>query len=223
MEQIVDLRNSSKHYTVYLITNQITGERYIGQHQTYDLDDGYMGSGRLLKRKFEEYGIEHFNKEILVDFDNFEEMNTAEIKYIKELNPEYNISLGGESFEGVNSVPGLNNKAGQYKKAHDKHLWLMKNDKEYSMKVRKALSESMKKSFEEGRHRRAFGHKYWLGKKHTEESKKKMSESKRGKQTISTLGKHWYTNGKENICCFEQNKPRGYRKGRTLKSYAGVA
>lgn len=41
-----------------------------------------------------------------------------------------------------------------------------------------------------------------------------LSESKQGKQTTATLGKHWYTNGKENICAFEC--PIGFREGRYM-------
>lgn len=47
-------------YTIYKITNKVTGKIYIGKHQTEDLNDGYMGSGKLLKRAQEKYGINSF-------------------------------------------------------------------------------------------------------------------------------------------------------------------
>lgn len=36
------------HYTVYVITNNINRKVYIGKHQTKDINDDYMGSGKLL-------------------------------------------------------------------------------------------------------------------------------------------------------------------------------
>jgi len=38
-----------KHYLVYQITNLINYKIYIGVHQTYDINDCYMGSGKLIK------------------------------------------------------------------------------------------------------------------------------------------------------------------------------
>ena len=35
---------------------------YVGQHQTYDLNDGYMGSGIRIVKAIKKYGGVHFEK-----------------------------------------------------------------------------------------------------------------------------------------------------------------
>ena len=49
-------------YTIYQITNTINDKIYVGKHMTLDLHDGYMGSGTLIKRAIEKYGIDFFKK-----------------------------------------------------------------------------------------------------------------------------------------------------------------
>lgn len=38
-----------RYYTVYKITNAVNGKVYIGKHETDDLNDDYMGSGKLIR------------------------------------------------------------------------------------------------------------------------------------------------------------------------------
>lgn len=88
------------HYLIYKITNTLNGKCYIGQHKTNNLNDGYFGSGKLLKTAIAKYGISNFDKEILFDFDSFDEMNNKEIELVTEalvLDPlTYNIQVGGQ-------------------------------------------------------------------------------------------------------------------------------
>lgn len=85
-----------KYYTVYKITNNKSNKIYIGMHETYDLDDGYMGSGRYIKSAIRKYGKENFTKEILKVFDTREEMIQYEKDIIEGLNSHsYNLKPGG--------------------------------------------------------------------------------------------------------------------------------
>ena len=88
-----------KHYLVYQITNLVNDKIYIGIHSTDDVDDGYMGSGRLMKLAIKTYGIRNFKKEILFDFDNPEEMILKESELVDRKfiarKDVYNIILGG--------------------------------------------------------------------------------------------------------------------------------
>jgi hypothetical protein len=54
---------------VYATTNVITKKQYIGDHSTDNLDDGYLGSGKILKEAKRKYKRENFRREILEFFD----------------------------------------------------------------------------------------------------------------------------------------------------------
>lgn len=54
-------------YYIYRITNNINHKTYIGQHKyckSLLVDDGYMGSGVILRKAQKKYGIENFTKEM---------------------------------------------------------------------------------------------------------------------------------------------------------------
>ena len=47
-----------KHYLIYQVRNKLNGIIYIGQHQTENVNDGYMGSGPRIRRAIEKYGLD---------------------------------------------------------------------------------------------------------------------------------------------------------------------
>lgn len=86
-------------YYLYVITNLVNGKTYIGAHQTTNMDDGYMGSGKLITSAIKKYGLENFVKDIIEEFDNQDDMYKRESEIVNEdycrSEKTYNIALGG--------------------------------------------------------------------------------------------------------------------------------
>lgn len=85
---------------VYKTTNLIDGKIYVGQHMSPVFDERYLGSGRLLWDVIEKYGKDAFTCEVVCWCRTPDELNEFEIKYIAEFdscNPEigYNLASGG--------------------------------------------------------------------------------------------------------------------------------
>lgn len=89
------------YYIIYKTTNLITGYEYIGCHTTNDLDDGYLGSGKYLKRAVKKYGKESFKNEIIEYCSSREEMTLAESFHVNAAyvarKDTYNLQTGGLS------------------------------------------------------------------------------------------------------------------------------
>jgi len=68
-----------KHF-IYKTTHK-NGKYYIGRHSTDDLDDGYIGSGKWPRSIKDKSSL---TREIIEFVDTFEELISAEIKYLTE-------------------------------------------------------------------------------------------------------------------------------------------
>lgn len=107
-------------YCVYKITNKINNKIYVGFHtiKNCNLDDGYMGSGKLIQRAINIHGVENFEKEIIKIFHNRKDAESLEYDIVNEdfikRDDTYNIVTGGN----VTILYGEMN--GFYKKKHSK-------------------------------------------------------------------------------------------------------
>lgn len=185
-------------YVVYQITNNINGKIYIGVHKTDDIDDGYMGSGKLITLAIQKYGIENFEKSILFVFENSEEMYEMESTLVTEdfisNNMNYNLKIGGfGGFDYINK-----NKLNLYD-GHSKQNKLKfqkqsiinaersKLDKKWNDRRRKKISDGVKKSYI-GRDNP------FSGKFHSDETKRMIGEKNSKNQSgskNSQYGKCW--------------------------------
>lgn len=97
-----------KYHYFYKITNLLNNHFYYGVHNTNDIEDGYMGSGKRLQYAYKIYGIENFKKEILKYFNSAEEAFKYESEIVTEglvKNEEcYNLINGGKTFDTTGMV-----------------------------------------------------------------------------------------------------------------------
>lgn len=87
------------YYIIYETTNLINGKKYRGAHHTKKIEDGYLGSGKALKRAIKKYGKENFKRSILKFCSDMKSMFEDEKEYVNKewMNDKntYNMMLGG--------------------------------------------------------------------------------------------------------------------------------
>jgi hypothetical protein len=203
--------SKKRYHFLYRTTNLINGKFYYGMHSTNNLQDGYIGSGTLLKRSINKYGKESFHIEILEFFDTREALVEAEKKLVTEIQVEdlncMNLKPGGRG--------GLMNEEHK-RKFHQgggravrqllcqRHLQRLQDDPEYKKMWRASLK---------GRP----ATRGMQGKKHSAETLERKSKAAKGDNN-SQFGTKWITNEVESkkIKATDQI-PEGWRAGRKVK------
>lgn len=204
------------YYTIYKITNKLNGKTYIGKHQTKNLDDGYMGSGKLIKAAINKYGAENFDKEILHVFETEAEMNAAESKLVTLGEDSYNLCPGGLGGFGYINKIGLN--------IYENHSEVSRRNLEIAVKTRvkdEAYYRIMKNNSDLGlqKLKSLYPQGTWKERSHSEETKSKISISQKDKQSgtkNSQYGTQWITDGLINKKIKAVDIiPEGWYKGRS--------
>lgn len=197
-----------KYNFVYLTTNLINGRKYVGKHSTNNLEDGYLGSGKLLKQAIKKNGRENFKREILEFCDSEILAWEKEKEYCVKLNvicddTFYNFTDGGEG----------------------NNYWV---GKQRSDETKNKISKSRKglKAWNKGLPPEEQPH---FGKKYSEERKNKISESHKGKEfseshkknlSLSHIGNKPWNKGLE---CGELSDEHKLKISNSLRKSSGKA
>ena len=141
----------------YVTTNLVNNKQYVGVHETLDINDNYLGSGKYLEKAIAKYGKKNFKIDVLEYCDNREKAFVKEEEYIDKLNTLY---PNGYNLHPSGGINGFKDKNYFYGKKHSEESKL-KMSKSHTGKI---VSEETR-----GKIRKAS-----LGRKHSEETKMKL-------------------------------------------------
>lgn len=206
---------NKKYYYIYEITNNLNGKRYIGCHETYNLDDGYMGSGKLIKKAILKYGIENFNKKVLSWHNNRNNMFVAERNIIDSMKPEYNLTAGGRGGFGYINSSGLANNKEHGILANRAFSDKMKSNPEMRAEYSRRASELLKKLHGEG----VISPPDTTGYRHTDDAKRRISKANRGRTPWNKGIAMSDATKKKISCALTVNSPAACREcGKKIKT-----
>lgn len=186
-------------------------------HSTYNLEDGYLGSGLIVKRSIEKYGKDNHIKEVVSYHDPREDLIKEEKSLVTEevIDREFCMNIrpggtGGFTIEHQRMAGSLSLKS-QWERR--------KENPELMEEFLKICSNNLKEYINKGTH----NYSTFKGRFHSQESKDKMSknsqEPSKGEKN-SQFGTCWIYNseGNKKINKLEIEKyiSLGWTKGRKM-------
>lgn len=199
-----------KHHFIYKTTCMVTGKYYLGMHSTDDLEDGYVGSGKILWHSINKHGRENHSMEILEHLPDRKNLKARERELVSldTLTDQMcmNLKVGGEG--------GFTLTKEQYNAGLSKRIETRRNGKGFDTRSGTFHSLEAKEKISKAK----IGHKPSFIGKHTDETIAKMKVSSCGKhvgEKNSQFGTSWITNGVESKKIKNADSiPEGWSKGR---------
>ena len=142
-----------KYHYIYKITNKKNNKFYFGMHSTYNLNDGYFGSGTLLWKSIKKYGKENHEIEILEFHHSRKDLAKREKELVNESvvkDPQcLNLKEGGE---GGWDHQNLNSEIQRLKgnKGNEAISILRKTNEEWALYVNNKISEANREQWQNG-------------------------------------------------------------------------
>lgn len=219
-------RLQKKYHYIYKTTCKMTGKFYVGMHSTDDINDGYLGSGKILGYSRKKYGDENHVREILEMLPSREALKAREKEIVNEtlLADPLNINLkyGGDGgWEHIiESRANLTSMKFQQYKLSGR---LAQNARVASRnRTKHSYSVSSKKAWESNRGLMTRAALVGINKMNSIEANEKRKQTFANRQhsvgeANSQFGTCWVTNGtpikikKEQL---DEYLLRGYRRGR---------
>ncbi len=212
-----------KYHYLYKTTNIINSKYYYGMHSTSNMDDGYLGSGDIIRRSIRKYSKENFKLEVLQFFESRDELIEAEKSLItddiiNEVNC-MNLIKGGYGGAWTSEQQRKNGEKGNIKM----NILRLTNPEWVKNKFIKA-SNSLKLAYKTGKRKIPDIVYDWTGKKHKDETKEKIGKAnsihQQGKNN-SQYGTCWITKDNTNKKIKKEQLQSfidlGWIKGRKLK------
>lgn len=129
-----------KYFIVYKTTNLLNKKFYIGVHNTNDINDNYLGSGKILKLAIQKYGADNFKREILKIFNNKDDAYIYEKElvdnFLVENNECYNVKEGGcGGWDYVNNSPEIREKSSKNRTGENNGMYGRLHTQESKRKI----------------------------------------------------------------------------------------
>jgi hypothetical protein len=149
-------RKAKQYHYIYKTTCVITNKYYIGMHSAVKLNDGYLGSGKIIRRSIRKYGKDSHILEILEFCETREVLPKRESEIVNaELLKDplcINLRLGGAGNAGGHMTTGWT--MPPMTEEHRRNLTIARNKRApYSEETKKQMSESHKKLIRTDEHK----------------------------------------------------------------------